>query len=66
MTVHAAATIATAQTQQEIGQAVSLKALKLAQSSQENVLGLLESAAALAQQIQASEPGKGEQVDLTA
>jgi hypothetical protein len=66
MTVHAAATIATAQTRQEIGQAVSLKALKLAQSSQENVLGLLESAAALAQQIQASEPGKGEQVDLTA
>lgn len=66
MDVNAAAAIATAQTQQEIGQAVAVKVLKLANTQQKSVLGLIQSAAELSQQVQANEPGKGQQVDVQA
>ena len=75
MTINSAAAFSAARANTEIGQAVALKALKISNAQQQNVLGLLQSATEQAGEIESNEPtgeveahehGKGQQVDLRA
>lgn len=75
MTINSAAAFSAARVQTQIGQAVAVKAMKIANAQQQSVLSLLQSATEQAGalesneplgQVEASELGKGERVDLRA
>lgn len=60
----AAAAVSTQRVQSNVDIAVMLKAREQFEQRAEAVAGLLESAVELAQQIQSSQPGVGENVNL--